>query len=92
MVTIRGDAAQGKRLISTVKGVKNVDLGDPAEPGENVVTLLVDAERDVREDVCRTLVLGNIGILGLARSERELESIFLRLAQPDANGHAKGAS
>jgi ABC-2 type transport system ATP-binding protein len=92
MVTIRGDAAQGKRLIASVKGVKNVDVGTPSEPGENIATLTIDAERDVREDVCRTLVLGNIGILGLARSERELESIFLRLAKPDSNGQGKGAA
>jgi ABC-2 type transport system ATP-binding protein len=89
-VTIRGDAAQGKRLIASVKGVKNVDIGAPAEPGENVATLAIDAERDVREDVCRTLVLGDIGVLGLSRSERELESIFLRLAKPESNG--KGGS
>jgi ABC-2 type transport system ATP-binding protein len=91
MVTIRGDVAQGKKLVATVKGVKNVDVGSPAESGENVATLLVDSERDVREDVCRTLVLANIGILGLSRSEHELESIFLRLAKPESNGAAKGA-
>jgi ABC-2 type transport system ATP-binding protein len=72
--------------------VKNIEIIDPAEPGEHVASLAIDAERDVREDVCRTLVLGNIGILGLSRSERELESIFLRLARPDSNGHPKGAS
>ena len=91
-VTIRGDAAQGKRLLASVKGVKSVDVGEASEPGENVATLTIDAERDVREDVCRTLVLGNIGILGLSRSERELESIFLRLAKPESNGHEKGAA
>src|SRR5262249_14283117 len=90
-VTIRGDAAQGKRLIATGKRVKNVDVIEPPEPGDHVATLAIDAERDVREDVCRTLVLGNIGILGLSKSERELESIFLRLAQPESNGAAKGA-
>ncbi len=90
MVTVRGDAAQAKRLIASVKGVKTVEPADPSEPGDNVATLAVDAERDVREDVCRTLVLGNIGILGLSRGEKELESIFLRLAKPESNG--KGAA
>jgi ABC-2 type transport system ATP-binding protein len=89
-VTIRGDAAQGKRLVASVKGVRSVEVIEPTEAGENVATLVVDAEKDLREEVCRTLVLGNIGILGLTRSERELESIFLKLAKPESNG--KGAS
>jgi gliding motility-associated transport system ATP-binding protein len=92
LVTVRGDAGQAKRLVASVKGVKSVDPIEATEPGENVATLSIDAERDVREDVCRTLVLGNVGILGVARSERELESIFLRLAKPESNGHAKGAA
>jgi ABC-2 type transport system ATP-binding protein len=91
-VTVRGDAAQAKRLLGSVKGVRNVDVTTPSEQGDNVATLAVDAEKDVREDLCRTLVLGNVGILGLSQSERELESIFLRLANPEANGHEKGAS
>jgi ABC-2 type transport system ATP-binding protein len=90
-VTVRGDGAQVKRLLTSVKGVRNVEVASPSEPGENVATLNIDAERDVREDVCRTLVLGNVGILALSRSERELESIFLRLAKPEVNGHDKGA-
>jgi ABC-2 type transport system ATP-binding protein len=92
VVTVRGDGAQAKRLITSVKGVRSVEVVDPSEPGENVASLAIDAERDIREDVCRTLVLGNIGILGLSRSERELESIFLRLAKPESNGQAKGAA
>ncbi len=92
LVTVRGDAGQAKRLLASVKGVKSVEPVEATEPGENVATLSIDAERDVREDVCRTLVLGNIGILGVSRSERELESIFLRLAKPESNGHAKGAA
>ncbi len=91
MVTIRGDALQGKKLLTSVKGVRNIAVIDPTEQGDNVATLEIEAERDVREDVCRTLVLGNIGVLGMTRDERELESIFLRLAKPDSNGHAKGA-
>jgi ABC-2 type transport system ATP-binding protein len=93
IVTVRGDAGQAKRLITSgVKGVRSVDIVDPSEPGDNIASLAIDAERDVREDLCRTLVLGNIGILGLSRSERELESIFLRLAKPEANGQAKGSA
>jgi gliding motility-associated transport system ATP-binding protein len=91
-ITVRGDAGQAKRLLASVKGVRNVEPISTVEPGENVATFAVDAEKDVREDVCRTLVLGNIGILALSRSGGELESIFLRLAKPESNGHDKGAS
>jgi ABC-2 type transport system ATP-binding protein len=86
IVTIRGDAIQSKRLVAAIKGVRNVAVIEPAEPGDNVASLEIEADRDVREDVCRTLVLGNIGLLGLARNERELETIFLRLAKPGGNG------
>ena len=55
---------------------------DPAEPGVGVATFLVDSTRDVREDICRALVHANLGVLEVATSERELESIFLRLAKP----------
>jgi len=92
LVTVRGDAVQGKRLLATVKGVRGVEIIEPSERGDNVSTLAIDAAHDVREDVCRTLVLGNIGILGLTRSERELESIFLRLARPEASGQVAGAA
>ena len=92
LVTVRGDAGQGKRLLATVKGVRSIEIIEPSEQGDGIVTLAVDAERDVREDVCRTLVLGNIGILGLTRSERELESIFLRLARPSPTGQVAGAA
>jgi ABC-2 type transport system ATP-binding protein len=84
VVTVRGDAAQARRLAASVAGVESVELAQAQEPGADVAALHIGATRDVREDVCRTLILGNIGILEVARSERELESIFLRLAQGGA--------
>jgi len=89
VITIRGDAAQAKRLLGSVKGVSHVESLDAVETGPNVATFQVDAERDIREDACRTLILGDIGVLEVSRSERELESIFLRLAKPDAVAEAK---
>jgi ABC-2 type transport system ATP-binding protein len=88
VVTVRGDAAHARRLIGTVAGVETVEPAAAQEQGQNIVALRVEANRDVREDVCRTLVLANIGILEVSRSERELESIFLRLARtaPAADG------
>jgi ABC-2 type transport system ATP-binding protein len=83
IVTVRGDGAQAKRLLTAVKGVRSVEI--VPGPGQGTFTTLrVDAERDIREDACRTLVLADVGILELTRSERELESIFLTLARPEA--------
>jgi len=90
VITVRGDAAQAKRLLTSVKGVSAVEPIDAAEPGADVATFQVDADRDIREDACRTLILGNIGVLEVSRSERELESIFLRLAKPDSAEDARG--
>jgi ABC-2 type transport system ATP-binding protein len=83
IITVRGDSAQAKRLLGSVKGVRHVESIEAAEPGDDIATLQIDAERDIREDACRTLILGNIGVLEISRSERELESIFLRLAKPE---------
>jgi ABC-2 type transport system ATP-binding protein len=82
VVTVRGDGAQAKRLLSALKGVRSVETVNGPHHGA-VTTLRVDAERDIREDACRTLVLADVGILELTRSERELESIFLSLARPE---------
>jgi ABC-2 type transport system ATP-binding protein len=81
IITVRGDGAQAKRLLTTVKDVRSVELVGGHHAG--TTTLRVDAHRDIREDACRTLVLADIGILELTRSERELESIFLTLARPE---------
>jgi ABC-2 type transport system ATP-binding protein len=81
VVTVRGDAAQARRLCASVAGVETVEIAMAQEPGAGLAALRIGATRDVREDLCRTLVLANIGILEVVRSERELESIFLRLAQ-----------
>jgi ABC-2 type transport system ATP-binding protein len=81
VITVRGDGAQAKRLLTSIKDVRAVEIVDGARSG--MTTLRVDAQRDIREDACRTLVLADIGILELTRSERELESIFLTLARPE---------
>ena len=82
VITVRGDGAQAKRLLTTIKDITSVEIVDSSRHA-GITTLRVDAMRDIREDACRTLVLADIGILELMRSERELESIFLSLARAD---------
>ena len=72
--------------MTTIKDVRSVEVVDGSRTSAST-TLRVDAERDIREDACRTLVLADIGILELTRSERELESIFLTLAQAGRRGN-----
>jgi hypothetical protein len=60
--------------------VQRAEEQPPAEAGDGVVTLRVESDRDVREELCRALVGEGFGILQVGAGERELESIFLRLA------------
>ncbi len=82
VVTTRGQRDQAHRLLLGVRGVRGVETLPQTEAGDSVATFQVDADRDVREDVARALVQGGVGVLEMSRSERELESIFLRLAKP----------
>ncbi|HKQ68115.1 MAG TPA: ABC transporter ATP-binding protein [Polyangiaceae bacterium] len=89
VVTVRGDAGQAKRLLASVKGVTAVEPVDATEPGADISSFRVEAERDVRQELCRALVLGDVALLGIAKNDRELESIFLRLAQPESKNGAE---
>jgi gliding motility-associated transport system ATP-binding protein len=70
--TVRG-------LLEKIDGVLSV-TEEPAVFGmEDVITVLVSASREVREEACRQVVEANHGILGLQRTGRELEQVFLQL-------------
>jgi ABC-2 type transport system ATP-binding protein len=91
VVTVRGDAAQAERVLAAVPGVETVASTTAQERGPDIAALRVEMSRDVREQVCRALVLANIGILEVSGSERELESIFLRLARTAPQAAADAA-
>ena len=71
--------ARATALLSAIEGVRSVAKLAPREAGPDIVTLRIDAERDVREAVCKALVGADVGLLEMVRSKHELESIFLRL-------------
>jgi len=79
-LTVRAKASEAKRIASAIEGVESVATLDPAEPGGDVVTLRVAADRDVREALCRALVEAELGLLQVVPQKRELESVFLDLA------------
>jgi ABC-2 type transport system ATP-binding protein len=79
-LTVRtGSEAQARELLAKLEGVRNVTPLAPREAGPDIVTLRVEADRDVREAACRSLVGAGLGVLEVVRREHELESIFLRL-------------
>ncbi len=93
-ITVAGKAKSGasaRKIAEGVAGVIAVEDLPPAEQGEGVVTLRVDAERDVRVALGRALVEAGLGILQVGPGERELESIFLELATPAQGGSASRA-
>jgi ABC-2 type transport system ATP-binding protein len=85
-VTVHSAAGEGaaRAALERVAGVGRVEPQPPAEPGADLHGFRVDATSDVRPELCKALVEAGIGLVEMARSERELESVFLRLARPDA--------
>jgi ABC-2 type transport system ATP-binding protein len=81
---------QVRELLARVDGTTSVTTIEPREIGADVTTFLVEADRDIREALSRTLVEARIGILELVRSKRELESIFLRLTGADGSSAVAG--
>lgn len=91
--TVRGDAGRARELALDVEGVESASIQPSLEAGEDLTGLWIEADRDVREALCKAWVGGDIGIRSLARQERELESIFLRLTgQDDRAGPADESS
>ena len=72
-------------LQSTIKGIDGVQdvTVMPEHDGSKVFE--VSGSKDIRADVCRTLVQAGHDVVGLAQAERELENIFLKLVQGGSN-------
>jgi ABC-2 type transport system ATP-binding protein len=82
-VTVRGAADKAKSTVLAVAGVRRADAVPSVDTARDVTTYELDAERDVREELCRAVVGAGLGLLEVSRRERELESIFLRLTKPE---------
>lgn len=80
--------AQIEELLARVAGVDRVLGTQRSEPGDRIASFLIEAQSDVRAEACRALVEGGVAVLGLMRSERELENVFLRLAGTDEDDDA----
>ncbi len=84
-VTVRlGSDSSPDRVQDTLKEVdkvREVEAVDAAEPGKGIATFRVLATGDVRTDIVKALVAADVALIGLTRSERELESVFLELSK-----------
>lgn len=73
-----------RRLLEEIDGVQKVSPAE-APPGESgVVAVNVSATLDVREIAVKRLVEANFGIVGLERTGKELERVFLQLTGKEA--------
>lgn len=82
LVTLRGDEGRAREVLGRVRGIGHIETIAPSEKGDGIATLRVESVQDLREEMGRVLIGEGIGLIELSRSERELESIFLRLAGP----------
>jgi ABC-2 type transport system ATP-binding protein len=71
--------AHVRDIAENLDEVTGVDLLNADEPGEGIATLRVSARADVREELVKELVKGDVGVLRLERSAKELESVFMEL-------------
>lgn len=74
-----------QHCLESVAGVRRVTACGQEDGAGSFV---VEAERDVRAAVCKSLVEAGHGVIRLDRAEKELESVFLELVQggSDARG------
>jgi ABC-2 type transport system ATP-binding protein len=78
------DGSDAERVASelrAVPGVTRVDAQRAKEAGARIASFSVGAERDVRAELASSIVAAGHELLGLGRSERELENVFARLAK-----------
>lgn len=87
-VTVRAGQGDAERVLRALPAVREVEAIEAAEPGQ-VATYRVTAEGDVRDEAVRALVSANVAVLGLTRSGRELENVFLQLSEPEVTAAKK---
>jgi ABC-2 type transport system ATP-binding protein len=83
LLTVRCPAAVRQRLEQTLAGVPNVTAvkaTTATEPGADVCSYELSCQSEVRESVVAAALSAGAGVLQIVRAEKELESVFLRLA------------
>jgi ABC-2 type transport system ATP-binding protein len=82
-LTVRADSDDLGRILGIIRGipgVSNAGAISALERGHRVQSFEIQAKKDVREQVGASLIQAGFPLLGLARTESELEDVFLKLA------------
>lgn len=97
-VTVRAQPAEReavfenlRQVVSRLSGVSDISQIDPPEPGGHWVSALVVGESDVREELLSALVSAGLKVVQFARSENELENVFLSLSGAGERRARRGA-
>lgn len=87
LVRVPEDLSVGQlaEQLSQLAEVKRVEPAKVREPGEQLAAFLIEAAPSARGSIARHVVQRDCELLELARSERELESVFARLAAGGVN-------
>ncbi len=88
-VTVRGSASRAIEVARAVAGVTDVVLVRE-DTGE--ATLTVQSATDLRPELARALVLGNVDLLRIDRGSSRLENIFIQIARSEAEPEAVDAA
>jgi ABC-2 type transport system ATP-binding protein len=94
-LTVRADSGDLARILSVIRaipGVTNAGAISALERGQRVQSFEVFAKKDVREQVGSSLQQAGFPLLALARTESELEDVFLKLAGGIERGNAEAAA
>jgi ABC-2 type transport system ATP-binding protein len=79
-----GDAARAEAILANTSGVRAV-VADPPGAGIRAFTVECVPDRDLREEIARTLVTERLALLELYREELSLEDIFLQLVTEEVS-------
>jgi ABC-2 type transport system ATP-binding protein len=89
-LTVRAESGDLSRILSIIRaipGVTNAGAISALERGAKVQSFQIQAKRDVREQVGASLLQAGFPLLTLAKTESELEDVFIKLA----GGHERPA-
>ncbi|MCL2823109.1 MAG: ABC transporter ATP-binding protein [Polyangiaceae bacterium] len=89
--TVRGDLSRAEKVVRSIEGVESVTSSRVEDEGDNGHALRIDADRDIRAKLVRSLVAADIDVVWLGQGAGELESVFLQLAgerDPEAVGQS----
>lgn len=92
-LTVRAESGDLSRILGIVRAIPGVTSAGAIaalERGHKVQSFAIVASKDVREQVGASLLQAGFPLLTLARTETELEDVFLKLAGGDPAWRDKG--